>query len=243
MPSNPDTPAIHAESAASVPRVARRSAGPVMHPHHLHAKANLWALDSALGALRIAQRAAAQAANAADYGTLQAWRPGAGISRSGGHGDILLDAVVRNISGVVDPYTLRARRTADTVAWVAKTALGAQHRDDVGPLTQLRDGLHTLSTATASNLARWIGEQDHAVRQLLGEPDDHHLIPTAECPACSRAGILALRMSGPAEDRVVVCTATSCTCAGDGCPCRMGLAVAGVRHVWTMAEFRAGAGA
>ena len=164
-------------------------------------------------------------------------RPGSGIHVAG-HGDLLLDAVVRRFSSRRNPYADRARQTADTVTWVARTALADRYRQAADDFAQLREQLPTLGLGTVVNLARWIEEQDLAVRHLIGEPNDHQLIPAAACPACDKAGVLALRMSGPAEERVIICTA-GCPCVGDDCRCGMTVRAVRVAHIWTMAEFRA----
>jgi len=211
-----------------------------MHPSHLHALAALASLDVALVLLRNAQIAeASETAASGDFGTLQAWRPGTGIRVAREHGDVLLDAVIRHVSALVGPYAERGQRTDDTIRWLTAAALGDAHRHDQDPLDQLREHLPAMTPSTAASLARWVDEQDQAVRRLLGEPDDHQLWPGVACPSCDTAGALALRMSGPAEDRVVVCTVVRCLCTGEGCGCRMPVKASGWRHIWTLTAIRA----
>jgi hypothetical protein len=210
----------------------------VTHPHHLHARAAAWSLKAALDRLAAAS-AAQDRANAAngDLGTLQAWRPGSG-GHSSGHGDVLLDAVIRHAGTPANPYADRARHTAETIAWVAKATLRDRYRTDLGPLEQLRGELPGMRPATAAHLRRWLDDEDTAVRRLLGEPDDHELLPRLACPACDTAGALALRTSAPVQERVVVCTQQVCVCLGSACRCGMGRQVAGAQHAWSIHEAR-----
>lgn len=209
-----------------------------LHPHVLHARAALWSLSAALTRLHAAAHAAARAAaEQGDAGTLQAWRPGAGI-HAVGRGDQLLDAVIRHVGGTTNPYADRAHRTADTIRWIGQAALGQAYRPDLDMLGQLLEHLPAMRPATAAHLARWLDEEDRAVRRLLGDPDDRQLLPVIACPSCHSVGVLALRTSAPAAAQVIVCTA-GCWCAGQGCGCRMGVEAEGAEHVWTIIEMRA----
>ena len=96
-----------------------------------------------------------------------------------------------------------------------------------------------LHLATCATLTAWVVEQDQLVRQAAGIGDDLQLWPGVACPACDHAGALALRMSGPAEDRVVVCTMDGCSCAGEACGCGMPERAGSVAHIWQLTELRA----
>jgi hypothetical protein len=146
--------------------------------------------------------------------------------------------VIRQVTGLVNPYAERRRHAGDTLTWIAAAALGQKDSTTADAITQLREQLPAISPSTAADLARWVHDEDQAARRLLREPDDHVLIPGVTCPGCDCAGTLALRMSGPAEDRVVVCT-EDCPCDETSCWCGMSVKAAGAAHIWTMAEFRA----
>lgn len=207
------------------------------HPHQLHARAGLWSLRTALTRLHHAQAAADRAeATNGDRGTLQAWRPGTGIRTTNDHGDTLLDAVIRH-AGSTNPYRDRALRTQQTLDWLVREALADLFQPRVDLLEQLLTHLPDMRPATAAHLARWVDEEDKAVRRLLGEHDDRRLQPVIPCPACRAAGVLALRTSAPADQQVIVCT-NECVCAGPGCGCRMGVEAEGAPHVWTIMEMR-----
>jgi hypothetical protein len=126
----------------------------------------------------------------------------------GGHSDPISTAVIalHGTGGDWNPYADRARRTGETIAWVVKTALRDRYQPQRGPLAQLLDELPAMRPATAAHLRRWLDDEDHAVRRLLGEPDDRQLMPGAACPTCDTAA-LALRTSAPPPDRIVECSA------------------------------------
>lgn len=212
-----------------------------MHPSRLHALAALASLEAAQAVLARYVRGARQAGRSgaeADLGTVQAWRPG--LERQAPRSapaNPLLDAVIRHFDGPVDPLLDRARRTADTLAWLAAAVLGDDYRTKADPLVQIRETLPALMPTTCATVAEWAGEQDRLVRQAVGVGDDLQPWPGVTCPACELAGVLALRTSGPAEARVVVCT-EACPCEGDACGCGMPRKAAGVPHIWPLAVIR-----
>lgn len=208
-----------------------------MTPFHLHTRAALWSLDAALAVLaryRLHFRMARHAGD--DLGTLQAWRPGhERKAPPAGHADPLLDAIVRHLDVSVDPLLDRWQRTGETLCWLTSALLGTPvETDPVRALGFLLEELPALRGSTVVSLGSWATQEDQAVRAVLGLGDDHQLIPGVACPACSRA-TLALRSSGPAQDRTIVC-ADDCRCQGPGCRCGMTEPTAGVQHIWTVIE-------
>jgi hypothetical protein len=201
-----------------------------LHPAHL---STLGALASLEVARRLLVDAAGRAASADqdDRGTLQAWRPGSGI-HSSGHAD-LLDRILAGQQTVANPYAVRLSQVHETLVWLAGELF---HRVEVDPLAQLQTAVPALTPQAASRVELWVTEQDQAARQLLAEPADRQLWPAVECPACFRAGVLAIRTSTRMAGRTVECTVTTCRCAGTGCPCGMGVQVLGHRHLWTLEQ-------
>ncbi|MFI7547228.1 hypothetical protein [Actinoplanes sp. NPDC049599] len=211
-----------------------------MHPARLHALAALASLEAAQATLTQYARHARQAAlsGADDLGTVQAWRPA--TERQAPRAlpaNPLLDAIVLQVDRVANPLLERARRTADTLAWIAGAVLGDDYRTRADPLAQLRAVVPALQTSTCETMTRWLVEQDRLVRQAAGIGDDLQLWPGVACPGCDNV-VLALQMSGPAEDRVVVCT-ESCPCAGEACGCGMPDRAVGVAHIWQLTDLRA----
>lgn len=180
-----------------------------MTPHHLHAVANLWSLNRVWPSLLSASRRAAQASGD-DRGTVQAWRPGSGV-HSSRTGDQILDAILRGTGFDANPYLERRERTHATLLWLAELIrVPVLPYDDA--IAALLEVAPRLRPGPALSVAMWIGQEDRAIRRLLGEPDDLAPLAGVFCPACRTPGSLALRGSNRvAGDRPVVCSAISCT--------------------------------
>lgn len=200
-------------------------------PQSLHAIADSWSLTAAWPAL-VEAAGRAHGACGGDRGTVQAWRPRTG-PRHAGRSDRILDAVVDGQGATDNLYAARLRQSGQTVAWVAAAVVPSSPVGALEALCALRSALVIARPAIALNVALWVGAEDRAVRQVLGEPNDLVPLPGFPCPACELRGCLAIRGSNPElTARPVVCTAR-CTCRGDGCPCGMGVTADGLPHIWT----------
>ncbi|MCY1141364.1 hypothetical protein OWR29_25480 [Actinoplanes sp. Pm04-4] len=205
-----------------------------MHPMLLHAHAALHSIGIARDRLLHAAQTARTAWTANDdLGTVQAWRPREERQPTVVRREPILDAVIERSTSSTSPYETRMVSIHETLTWLASAMLGEKPYGD--PLDQLRYHLPRLSPDAASNIRLWVDEQDQAARKLLGCGDDHQLLPAIQCPACRRAGVLAIRTSAPTEEQVVVCT-VGCICIGRQCQCRMGVPSVGIAHVWTLEE-------
>lgn len=112
------------------------------------------------------------------------------------------------------------------------------HRDP--RWTYLSVALPATPPGIAAEVAALLEHADARVRAVCGLGPDHTR-PAApvDCPACQERR-LRIQSSAPTRGRwTVVCTNGRCRClgvgdptAGDGCPCRMPVRVAGVRHIW-----------
>lgn len=208
------------------------------HPHQLHAHAAAWSLRTArqrlLVAAAIRAREDAIASTEGDDG-LRSQTFGQ-RSALGHIGDPTADAALTGHRPTTrpNPYLQLAERVTSTLAWLAGK-LGVTGTTD--PLVRLTAAVPTLRPSTAGELHRWLAGEDARLRAALGMEPDRRPIPGAPpCPAC---GMRLLRTQTSAPDRsawTVVCTSTSCRCAGLTCTCDMPIRAAGVAHIWATAE-------
>ncbi|MFI6333250.1 hypothetical protein ACIBBG_33985 [Micromonospora chersina] len=196
-----------------------------MHPHPLHALAAAASLTRALEALEAAARGWADADHTL---TREVSIPSQVFGRRtslGGHGDPTADlALGAWAPGNPNPHAAflgsMMRELDDLVVHVR----GAPGQD---PLGRLRQAIPGMSPRVAGRLAEALTHLDGTVRERIGLPPD--LTPVSgQCPACRSRGVLYVTTG-----RLLVCRATGCTCAGDGCPCSMPVRVEGVGHIWT----------
>lgn len=120
------------------------------HPAQLHARASLASLAVARDQLVIAaQRATSAAADRADLGTIQAWRPGTGGGPAGDRREPILEAVLAHGStrAQFTAEAERLRRIHDTLAWLVRITAGAEPMLD--PLDVLRSIVPRISSDAA----------------------------------------------------------------------------------------------
>jgi hypothetical protein len=204
-------------------------------PQQLHALASLWSLQAVWPHLVQAAQRATEAADP-DRGTVQAWRPGSG-THSGQVPNVVLAAILRSERSSPNPYAERLHRTLATLSWLADSLkLRLLPADALPGLVEAAPG---WPADTALHVARHVADEDRAVRKLLREGSGWERIAGWCCPYCDTAGSLAIRAAGPPLQRLVICTA-GCTCNGPAtgpgmrdCPCRMGVLVEGLPHIWT----------
>lgn len=212
------------------------------HPHLLHATRaaqNLTVARHQLAAAvtREAAERRAEARITAAASAIQAWRPIPGPTGKGSHGDPASRAAVGTLEPDVRDGRLARLQTSttDTLTWLAENL---DHRSPeasfgMDPLARIQTLTTRLRPSTARELALWLDEADHRIRDTLQlKPNREHLVGLA-CPRCS-ARQLWLHTDGPTYTRTVTCEAGAdgCLCIGDNCTCHMTIRAAGVRHIW-----------
>lgn len=204
------------------------------HPHQHHATRaaqhltdSRRHLDQAVTRETAERRAEARITAAAS--AIQAWRPIPGPTGKGGHGDPASRAAVGTLEPDVRDGRLArlAASTTATLTWLADR-LHLQAATD--PLTALARAVPNLQPATSRELARWLDEADHHIRQTLHLDPPGQPVPGIRCPRCARRQLTA-HTTGPRPTWTITCT-SDCVCIGPDCPCTMATTAAGVPHIW-----------
>jgi hypothetical protein len=198
------------------------------HPAHLIAHANLVSLDIALRQLAGAMRRVTVAIRiSGDRGTIKAWAPATGPAPVGGHGDPVGDAILHATTVTDHPLAERYRNSVATVCWIAAKVLTPEQSNGQPPMRRLRDHLAGLTPATATELTKWVTEEDRKIRFDLNMWHGGVHLPGVRCPACNHVALTARGDSG-----FVTCQNETCLCAGDTCPCAMPIRATGYPHIW-----------
>ncbi|MEU4590014.1 hypothetical protein [Micromonospora aurantiaca (nom. illeg.)] len=209
------------------------------HPHQHHATRAAQALTTARQRLdqavtREAAERRAEARITAAASAIQAWRPIPGPTGKGGHGDPASRAAVGTLEPDVRDGRLArlAASTTATLTWLADNLDRRSPEASFGmdPLARIQALTTRLRPSTARELARWLDEADHHIRQTLHLDPPGQPIPGIRCPRCARRQLTA-HTHGPRPTWTITCT-SDCVCIGPACPCTMTTTTAGVPHIW-----------
>lgn len=199
-------------------------------PHHLHATAAAWSLNTALThldatAVTEAHAIAAEQAAAAEPLRSPLWGRRHAL---GGHGDPTGDAVLT--VGITQRRNRYAELQADVIAQLDGVARHLPGLGAIDPLYRIRQHIPAMQPGTAAATTILLAKLDGRVRRQLRIGPDRRLLPGVACPACGRRPMY-VQTSGPEPAWTVVCAA-DCRCTGQGCPCEVPGAVEGVAHIW-----------